>query len=142
MIFKGKKSDLKNERPTNEEKKFELVSCPLNGKYCTKVRSEMNRNYAEAMDFFKNKEFDKSIIALQNAYINTMELPVSSCSVCVDFYRSSIIESMENIHDDLKSMSTGIFKTNRYRSSYEKAQRTLAEYRDNAKKSQQLQKAV
>ena len=142
MIFKGKKSGKQNSYSCDEQEKFELVSCPLNGKYCSQIRSEMNRNYAESMDFLNNKEFNKSINALQNAYNKTMELPHSPCSVCADFYRATLTKSMEIIHDDLKNMSTGLFKTSRYLSSYEESQRVLTEFKDNEQQTKSLKNAV
>lgn len=129
-------STLKKENDCNSKRqeKFELVSCPLNGKYCGEVRSAMNKNYAESIDYRRNKEFDKSIDALENAFDKTMELPESPCSVCVEFYRSTIIDSLEDMYNELESMSKGLFRTNRYQSSFQKAGDVLAHFKSGAKK--------
>jgi hypothetical protein len=116
------------------EEKFELVSCPLNGKFCTHTRSQMNEKYAESVEFRKGKDFDKSIDVLKNAYSKTMDLPESPCGACAAFYRSTVVESIENIHKELNGMSKGIFSTNRYQSSCKKAEDVLKELKENKTK--------
>lgn len=116
------------------EEKFELVSCPLNGKFCKHTRLQMNQKYAESVELRKGKDFDKSIDALENAYNKTLDLPESPCGTCAAFYRSTIVESIENIHKELNGMSKGIFSTNRYQSSCKKAEDLLNGLKNNKNK--------
>ncbi|RIH63791.1 hypothetical protein D1164_17810 [Mariniphaga sediminis] len=102
----------------NKEEKFELVNCPLKGKYCKRQLPEINQSYSESEQYRKNKEYRNSIDALKNAYSTTTELKEDSCSRCVNFFRSSITESLEDIHGELHKMSTGLFRTKRFESSY------------------------
>lgn len=125
--------NLFSSRKEEGQEKFELISCPLNGKYCNDVRSEMNKSYAASVDFRRGKEFEKSLDALENAYDKTMELPESPCAACTAFFRSTITESVANIHGELEGMSKGLFSTNRYQSSCEKAKETLNELKSRTK---------
>ncbi|MFW6309507.1 MAG: hypothetical protein ACOC1D_00260 [Prolixibacteraceae bacterium] len=113
---------------TDKPEKFELISCPLNGKFCTQIRAKMNQNYADYVDFRSMKNFDQSIQALENAYNQTRKLPESPCSACAAFYRSTITESIEDLHDELKGMAKGIFSTKRFESSREKAEQVLEDF--------------
>lgn len=126
LISTKKNAHFKNEK----KKKFELVSCPLNGLYCKNIVAAMNKDYVESEAAHLNKEYDKSLDALKNAYNKTMELPESPCSSCASNFRSAINDSVENIHSELKSMSKGLFSTNRYQSSCEKAEQVLNEFKD------------
>lgn len=118
---------------TDKQEKFELISCPLNGKFCTEIRAEMNQNYVDYANFRSMKNFDKSIQALENAYNQTMELPESPCAACAVFYRSTITESVEDVHNELKGMAKGIFSTKRFESSREKAEQVLEDFRCGAR---------
>lgn len=137
MIFNlfsiNKKSHLINE----EKKKFELVSCPLNGIYCKNILPAMNKCYSDFEAFYKVKEYDKSIDALNNAYNKTLELPKSPCSNCAANFGSAISDSLENIHCELKGMSKGLFSTNRYQSSCKKAEQVLREIKNEKKEIKQ-----
>lgn len=133
MIFNlfstKKESYLNNE----EKKKFELVSCPRNGIYCKNILPALNKCYADFDVLYQDKEYNKSIDALKNAYNKTLELPESPCSNCAANFRSAISDSVENIHCELKSMSEGLFSTNRFHSSYEKAEQVLSEIKNEKK---------
>ena len=121
---------------SEEKEKFELVSCPLNQTYCKKILPAINEDYAESENFLRSKNFDNSINALEKAYNKTMELPESPCSKCSAFLRSTISDSVENIHCELKSMSKGLFSTNRYQSSCEKAEQVLDKFHNDVNKEQ------
>lgn len=121
------------------KKKFELVKCPLNQTSCKNILSALNEHYAESENFHRYKNFHKSIEALENAFYITMELSESPCSNCATFFRSTISESVENIHYELESMSKGLFSTNRFQSSCEKAEQVLDEF-NNSKR--EYKKAV
>lgn len=140
MISKLFSSQKKCIGSNNGQEKFELVSCPLNGKFCTNIRAKMNQNYQEYLDFRSTKEFDKSIDALGKVYNETMKLPESPCGNCVAFYQSTIVDSMEDVHDELKGMTKGLFSTKRFESSREKAEQALEELKNEDKK--ELKKAV
>ena len=129
-LFSTKKESYLNNK---EKKKFELVSCPQNGIYCKNILPAMNKYYADFDAFYLNKEYDKSINALKNAYNKTLELPESPCANCAANFRSTISDSVENIHCELKSMSKGLFATNRFQSSCEKAEQVLSEIKNGKK---------
>jgi len=102
----------------NESIKFELISCPLNGKSCKKHLTSINQNYTESDFYHQSKEYQKSIKALNNAFLKTFELREDSCANCAKAFRYAIFETLENIHLELQSFSNGLFKTNQYQSSY------------------------
>ncbi len=116
---KPKKSfALNNTNLQNEQSKFELVSCPLNGKSCKKHLTFINKNYTESDFYHQSKEYQKSIEALNNAFLKTFELKEDTCAKCAKAFRYAIFETLENIHLELQSFSNGLFKTNQYHSSY------------------------
>ena len=98
--------------------KIELVSCPRNGVKCKNHLAAINEDYSESSIYHQNREYQKSIEALNNAFTKTFELKEDTCTKCANMFRSTIIQSLEDIHLELHSMSKGLFKTKRYQSSY------------------------
>ena len=117
-----------------DRKEFiELVSCPRGGKTCVEHRKIINNKIVTARKHFLDKKFPQSIEELKIAYDKTTELQLKSCLKCAEFYRSSITNTMEYIHDDLKQMSEGFFKSKRHQPSYLLAAETLEDFRKNIK---------
>ncbi|MBN2636650.1 MAG: hypothetical protein JXR61_10300 [Prolixibacteraceae bacterium] len=100
------------------ENKFELVSCEQNGEKCKSHLSVINENYSEYDIYRQNREYQKSIEALNSAFRKTYELQDSTCVKCAQMFRSTIIQSLENIHAELHNMSTGLFRKKSYKTSY------------------------
>lgn len=107
--------------------KIELLSCPLDGINCKEHRMVINRDFYESQDYLLNKDYPRSILALKNAFHKTAELQKASCLNCAELFRNTITQSLENIHDDLHLMSTGMFGNNRFHSSLELAGSVLKE---------------
>ena len=101
-----------------DRNKIELLSCRSNGNRCKNHLALINEEYTTLQTYLPNKEYQKSIEALDKAFHKTFELQEDSCSGCAKMFRSTIIQSLEDIHLELKGMSQGIFKTNRYKASY------------------------
>ncbi len=108
---------LDSEQLRDAENKIELLSCPHGGNSCNKHLSTINHSFVESRAYRKDKDFTRSIYALQDAYVETSELKDSKCSKCTSLFRATITQSLEKIHDELQGMSTGIFKTNKYQTS-------------------------
>ena len=102
----------------DSEEKIKLVSCPVGGMQCKEQLSEINNSFVESYSYHRDKDYYRSIESLKSAFNKTSELKPSTCANCAKLFRSTITNSMEKIHDELKGMSTGMFKTNRYQSSY------------------------
>ncbi|MEZ5106971.1 MAG: hypothetical protein R2757_20870 [Draconibacterium sp.] len=97
------------------ENKFTLMNCSISGIHCKdSVLPEINRLYAEAEIYRINKEYQRSIELLQQAYQKTFELKESPCTRCVAFFQYNIKETLETMQDELYSMSNGIFSRGRY----------------------------
>ena len=112
---------------------IELVSCPLNGIKCETKRELINASLIASRNYRLNKEYHESIIELKAAFSQTIELQDTTCKSCVNLFRSTIIQSLEQIHGELRKMSTGIFKVKRYQSSFEFASETLEELNESLK---------
>lgn len=97
--------------------KIELAGGTLENKKCIEHLFLVNNSYHESDKFQRDKDFRNSIETLKKAFNKTFELEESSCIKCAEFFRSTIINSLENIHWELKKMSSGIFRTKRYESS-------------------------
>ena len=112
------------------ESKFELISCPLNGKNCKNHLISINRNFIESNIYHKNKEYQQSIEALNNAFTETLELNEETCAKCAETFRFSIIQMLQNIHVELGNTTKGLLKTNRYKSSYILADNVLHSFKN------------
>lgn len=126
-LFSGSKKRKKNS--VNGQPTFELVSCPMNGVRCENHRSLMNENMVAARKHRINKEYQKSIIELKSAFEQTNYLQADTCQNCAKLFRSTIIDSVELIQDDLQKMTTGFFKDRRNLPSLEIAKEVLEEFK-------------
>ncbi|HKJ40556.1 MAG TPA: hypothetical protein VKA27_00630 [Sunxiuqinia sp.] len=113
---------------------FELVSCPRGGIICTEHRAIINTEVVASRKYFFNKEYNESINELKSAFQQTTNLQEPVCQQCVELFQTSIIRSMEAIQSDLKKMTTGFFKANRYKSSLEFAKSSVDELKTQVKK--------
>jgi hypothetical protein len=109
--------------------KIELVRCSLGGHNCSEHRAVINKNILASRKFLLNKDYVSSIEALKEAYNKTSDLQETSCINCANLFRCMVTQSLENIHEDLHKMATGMFFRKRYQSSYELAKIVLAEFK-------------
>jgi hypothetical protein len=117
----------------NNQDKIELLGCKTNGYNCRNCLPEINALFRESDNCNREKDFHNAIEALENAFNKTHELQEASCLKCAQLFRSTITESLEGIHSDLAKMSTGMFRTRRYESSYLKAGVVLKKFRNEEK---------
>ena len=113
---------------SNIKEKIELVNCPIKEMMCKFHLSAINRSYLQSEQYHKEKDYNRSIDTLKSAFDKTNELMDLPCTRCARLYRSNIVESLENIHDELERMSTGIFGNKRYQSSYLKVDKFLKKF--------------
>jgi hypothetical protein len=111
-----------------KQDKIELLSCPRKDMICKKQLSVVNKCYVESEHYLREKDFERSIDTLKSAFYKTTELEDQPCSKCAAFFRSTITESLENIHSELEKMSAGIFSKKCYQSSYIMAGNILKEF--------------
>lgn len=113
----------------DKQDKIELVgNCLLGDKYlCKKQLSVINKKFLASSRYFRDKDYTRSIEELKSAFYITTEIQETSCTKCIELFRSTITESLENIHADLQKMSTGFFVRKHYQSSYELATSVLGE---------------
>lgn len=111
-----------------KQEKIELVCCPLREMMCNVHLSIVNKNFTEAEQYRKEKNFNGSIDALQSAFYKTTELMEHPCTKCVHHYRTNIIDFLENIHDELESITSGIFGDKRFQPMYLKAINVIKEF--------------
>ncbi|TNF45387.1 MAG: hypothetical protein EP310_01700 [Bacteroidetes bacterium] len=109
------------------QEKIELVNCPLKAMMCETHLITIYKSFLESEQFRAEKNFDKSIETLHSAFYKTNELLNHPCTRCANLYRLNIIDSLENIHGELKKLVKGIFANKRYYSSYLKADKILKE---------------
>jgi hypothetical protein len=112
----------------NQFNKIELVSCPRAGRNCSKQLSGINEDYVEYFYFYRRKDYQKSILALKNAFQKTLDLHDTTCIKCAELFRSTIIESLEKMCLELQEMSNGSIKTTHYQ-FYKMAEIALTEFK-------------
>lgn len=111
-----------------EENKIELVSCHLNNTKCESLIAFINENYVEATKRQIDKDYAFAIGAFEKAYRKTFVLTDQPCLNCAAYFRSVIMESMENMKKELKKSSSGIFfKRKKLQTSYEICKATIDE---------------
>lgn len=110
--------------------KIVLVSCPFDGNDCKEHRMVINRDFYASQNYLVNKEYSRSILALKNAFHKTNELEKSTCVNCAKMFRTSITQSLENIHDDLQYMTSGFFGNRRFHPSLILAVNVLKEMKN------------
>ncbi len=100
------------------ESKFELLSCKRKGIKCQNHLLYINKSYIKSDYYLQNKEYFKSVEELDKAFKKTFKLENESCMKCAEMFRTTIIRSLEEIHSELRSMSSGLFRKKQYKSSY------------------------
>lgn len=112
----------------DKHNKIKLVGeCPLNGSECSELLDTVNDRLLTSEIYFRNKEYPQSIEAIKAAFYKISELRNESCKKCIDLFQSTIIQSLENINNDLEKTCSGFLGKRRYRSSYILAADALAE---------------
>jgi hypothetical protein len=97
--------------------KIELIDGSLDSR-CIEHLIKVNKGFHESEKFRRDKDFHNSI-------------KEPSCIKFAEFLRSTILNSLENIHWELEKMTSGIFRTKRYESSRLEAGEFLRECRKN-----------
>ncbi len=117
-----------NEFLKSKQDYIDLVVCPHDGgKSCSKHRKLINENMKASKQHLLNKDYHQSIEELKTAFYSTADLTKLPCRKCATFYRKTIVNTLELMHDDLKRMSSGIFSKNKNRPYFLLAAETLEE---------------
>ena len=129
--MKHRKKGNADARKSTEEGlgKIELLSCISGGGKCKKHLSIINEKYVESYFHQKDKNYLNSLNALKSAFLVTNDLTGTTCSKCAEIFRFTITRSVEDIHDELKKLSTGLFKTNRFQSVFIESRDLLKEFK-------------
>lgn len=109
--------------------KIDLVKCHLNNSHCTKYLSEINQDFLDSEMYRSNKEYIRAMEHLQSAFNNTFDKKEDACFKCADLFHSTIIKSLENIHEELKKLTSGFFPAKRYQPSLIMAENLLKEFK-------------
>jgi hypothetical protein len=112
LLFSSSKKD------EGTQNKFELLTCNVQGGSCKEHLVVINECYLEANKYHLEKDYLNTIESLKNAFFRTNELNENSCVKCANLFRSTITESIENIHGELQNLTTGMFRKKRYQSSF------------------------
>jgi len=112
----------------NLQEKIELVNCPLKEMMCETHLTTIYTSFLESEQYRIEKNFDQSIETLKSAFYKTSELMNHPCTRCAHHYRINIIESLENIRNELGKMTNGFFGKKRYQSIYLKADEVVKEF--------------
>jgi hypothetical protein len=134
-MMEGKeKGQFSNGEKNGVDKKqdpIELLFCPQKkeGSNCMEHRAVINQSILASRRHVINKEYQVSIAELKTAFYKTSELQDATCLQCASLFRSTIIQSMEHIHEDLRKMTTGFFKAKRYLPTFELADEVLTEFK-------------
>ncbi len=121
----------------NELDKIKIVKCRHKCANCKIILFEINRFFLESELYRNDKQYEFSVIALKKVFEKTYELSDPVAQGCVDLYKVTVIESLENIILELKRMQKGIFGNRRYKRSYLMAEEALKELKKIAEDGKQ-----
>lgn len=114
----------------DNENKIEVKSCKKNQMACIIYLPEINRFLKESDIFYRERDFNRSVEALENAYNKTLELHQAECFKCAELFRETIIDTLEVISAELQEMGKGLFSSGRYRMCTLKVNKILKSYKD------------
>lgn len=109
--------------------KIEFTGCKSSKHTCLDYLPIINDLFRESERFHRIKNFDQALDSLDQAYKTANEIKDANCKRCSLFFKATIIQTIENIHDDLSRMRSGLFATHRYDNSYVKAEAMLKKFR-------------
>jgi len=112
---------------SDNKDKIELVGDVSLSPKCETHLSMVNESFHKSDLYRRDKDFYRAIEILKVAYIKTFELTDSASIKVGEFFRFTIFESLEIIHDELESLSNGFFSRKRFQSSYSMAGNVLEE---------------
>lgn len=113
----------------NKHEKIELVSCSSKNMICRDNLSFVNKCFVQSDQYFRDKEFQRSIETLKSAFYETTELNEPPCNKCAKLFRSTINETLENVHYELEKMTSGFFGNKSYKSNCQQAAMVLEEFK-------------
>lgn len=114
----------------NENGPIKLESCPRNGKKCQDQRTNINACLLSSFAYFSDRQYRDSIDELKVAYHKTFEITESPCVKCANLFRQRIMQSLEQVENELQQMSSGLFWTKRHKPNYEYANSTIRELKN------------
>lgn len=109
--------------------KIEFTGCKHSGKSCLNYLPRINDHFRESDLFYRDRDFNRAIDALEKAWYKAGELKDPDCQRCSLFFQATVLQSLESIHTELDRMTKGIFGTKRYQSCYIKADDLLKRIR-------------
>ncbi len=128
------------ERERDRSDIIELISCPRNGLKCAELRGKINHLLVVANKSRVNKEYRKAIDEIRKAYLYTEELTAASCENCMELFRQTMIDSLKQINMELKRMSGGFIRGQRYKEVYLFSSDVLKELIDHYAMAKEVQK--
>ncbi|HZH73702.1 MAG TPA: hypothetical protein VFD91_14490 [Mariniphaga sp.] len=118
-----------NEYFSDTTDKIEFTGCKTSNHTCLDFLPIINDLFRESERFHRIKNFDQALNSLDQAFKTASEIKDSNCQQCSLFFKATIIQSIENLHNELSRMRSGWFATHRYDSSYFKAEAMLKKFR-------------
>ncbi len=114
---------------TNENDPIHLESCPRGGNRCIDQRSKINKSIKNSHELFQDRQYNHSIDELKAAFYKTLDLQDSPCNQCASLFRHRILESMEQVNQELRRMTRGLFGSRRYKTIYQHSVSAMEELR-------------
>ena len=109
------------------QNKIEIVGCDRNELVCTGHVAGINKSFLESERYRRDKNYPRAIEKLKSAYYLTAEISDKPCLNCSKFFRSTIIDSLHLIKNELKKLTTGFFANQYYKPSYLLVEEVLQE---------------
>ncbi len=105
--------------------KIKFTGCNKIEKNCMNYIPELNDCFRESDRHYKNRDFARSIEALEKAYNKVHEIQQPACFNCTLFLQATVVQSVEFIQNELEKKSKGIFAKRQYEAYYVNADNLL-----------------
>jgi hypothetical protein len=113
----------------NQPDKIVLVNCPYDSTNYKIILFEINLLFHESEQYQMNKEYQYSVMSLKKAFEKTYELILPVEQQVANLFRQTIMESLEIIHQELRRMTRGFFRSRRFERSLMMSEETLKEFK-------------
>ncbi len=123
---------------SKKQDNLEIISCPLKEMLCSVHLNVIKKNFVKSELYRKDKDYAKSIDALQLAFYKATEMMERPCNKCAHQYLLGIQRKMVAVHDELEEITKGFFGDKNYLPVFLKAGHVLMEFK-NTKYSESIQ---
>lgn len=94
----------------NDDKIIELENCPRGGNNCENLRNDLNNDLLLSRQYLEDKQYVKAAQLQMKCFQLTFGLNAKPCVKCAGLFRQFIKNSLNETHNELTRLTTGLFR--------------------------------